>query len=121
MNLKLQNLDHVKILAKIEAQITGEDQAVVNAIRGTYRIFDFRSARKFKGDTVAIVRYTPEVKRRNVLPDNGIGEPVAVDSTTNKEGQINSSDMDENTGDRIKEKAANSNSKKAGKAERKAE
>jgi hypothetical protein len=74
MNLKLQNLDHVKILAKEKAQNTREDQAIYKSYEGRCKIFRFKPARKHLGVTVELVRYTKKVVSRKVLRNNGNGK-----------------------------------------------
>ena len=79
-DLKLQNINHVKILAKIVAQDTREDQGIYKTMEGRDKIFRFKPIRKCGAGVVELVRYTPEDKRGDVLSDNGIGEPGIIES-----------------------------------------
>jgi hypothetical protein len=73
IDLNLKNIDYVKSLAQNVAQNTKEDQAVYQTVTGRHRTYWFMPARIYGSGALAVVRYTPEAKRGNVLPDNGNG------------------------------------------------
>ena len=84
INLKLQNLEHVKILAKEEAQNAGEDQAIYCSHKGRHRIFKFKPARKHSGVTVKLIRYTKKDNGGKVLRNNGNGKSPGSDGRPKK-------------------------------------
>ncbi|WP_159522867.1 hypothetical protein [Sunxiuqinia indica] len=86
-NLKLQNIDHVKILAKEQAQKTREDQAVFQTVENRYKIFRFKPVKDYPGKPSAVVRYTKEDKRGAVLPDHGDWKQGTAKSKPKKQGK----------------------------------
>ena len=80
INLKMQDLNHVKIMAKIEAQTKQEDQVIINSYEGKTKAFRIFPRKKWDGSVVAIIRYTPKVERGDVLRDNGNGKPGTAKS-----------------------------------------
>jgi len=74
MNLKLQDLEYVRIFAKQEAQKTHKDQVIYESTERRYKIYKFRPVDKWSGKVITVVRYAPKNKRGKVLRNNGNGE-----------------------------------------------
>ena len=87
MNINMQELEQVRILAKEEAQRKKKDQVIINSYEGKYKVFRFFDKDGWDGQIVATVRYTPEDKRADVLRDNGNGKPGTVKGKSKGKGK----------------------------------
>lgn len=86
-NIHLRNLDHVKALAEQRAIIEKQDQAIYKTKDiNRYEIFQVIPAYLYKGNAVAIVRYTGEDTSSDVLQDHGVERPddAITDTGTDK-------------------------------------
>ena len=96
INFKLQSLDHVRILAKEEAQKTKCDQVIYETTEFRYRIYKFKPAFEFTGRSVEFVRYAKKDECRTVLRDTENREletsgSRTVESGTDKRSRSNKS------------------------------
>jgi len=80
IDLSMQDLTHVKVLAQIEADKTGKNQVIINSYNGRYKVFRFLRQDQWDGQIVATVRYTKKDTGGNILRDNGNGKPEPVKS-----------------------------------------
>lgn len=83
INEKFKNIDHVRILAKEEAQRTREDQRIYPATYRGMEIFLHCSA-KDKKRGVELIPYTAVVERGDILQDNGDEQPEPVTKAKKK-------------------------------------
>jgi hypothetical protein len=77
MDSRYKNINHVRILAKQQAQKNQEDQRIFETFWKGYKVFDFLAA-KDKKRGVELVQYARKVERKDVLQDNGDREPRPV-------------------------------------------
>lgn len=73
-----ENLEYVRQQAKIQAQLTKQNQVVYATYYKNFKTYRFKPESDFRGAVVEVIRYTPEDKRRDVLPDNGNRKPDVV-------------------------------------------
>ena len=79
VNIHVRKLDHVVILAQIEANKTGTNQVIYKTKdQQNYDIYKFVQEKGFKGITVRVVRYTREDKHETVLQDSGNKQLVTI-------------------------------------------
>lgn len=79
VNIHLRNIDHVVILAQIEANKTKANQVIYKTKdEQHYDIYKFVQEKGFKGIPVRVVRYTREYKHETVLQDSGNKQSIVV-------------------------------------------
>lgn len=76
MILRTLDFEDAKILAKAEAEKTGQANVVIHSYIGRAKAFRILPEHKYNGKW--IIRFAPENKHRTVLHDNGNGEPGTV-------------------------------------------
>jgi hypothetical protein len=86
--IEMQNLDHVKVLAQLEADKLGQDQVIINSYEGKYKVFRILPENQWSGKVVATIRHAPKNKRADVLRDNGNGKSGTVKSKSKGKGGI---------------------------------
>ena len=90
INEKFKNIDHVRILAKAEAQRTKRDQRIYKHTYKGMAIYLFSPA-TYKKRGIELIRYTKPVKRADVLPDNGNEQSEPIKTTKKKAVKIKES------------------------------
>lgn len=93
INEKFKDIEHVRILAKIEAQKTKECQRIYEAVWKGINIYLFSSI-KAKKRGVEVVQYTPEVEDGDVFQDNGDGQSKPIKKAQSKEAKVKISESE---------------------------
>ncbi len=91
INIHLRNIDHVVILAQIEANKTKANQVIYKTKdEQHYDIYKFVQEKEFKGIPVRVVRFAREDKYETVLQNSGNKQPIVVSkkSGSSKTGKL---------------------------------
>jgi hypothetical protein len=87
INEKFKSIEHVRILAKEEAQRSKEDQRIYQTTYKGMEIYLFaRAAEKKRG--IELIQYTPEPERGDILSDNGDGEFKPIKKAKEKAAKV---------------------------------